>query len=72
MNISGVQPGDVVECDVRGEVFFALVLRDDHGGESAPIRNGERWVQTLGRFVPPRIVTARQIVGHYRKSKASR
>lgn len=66
MTLAGIRPGDVVECDVRGDRFFGIV-RDTTTAKQ------ERSVRPIGvREAFPRLVTARQIVGHYRKSRRSR
>jgi hypothetical protein len=65
MNLGGVREGDVVCCDVRGDRFYALA----RGGPT----EGKLPISSLtGRPIPALRVTARQIVGHWRKSKASR
>lgn len=63
MNISAVKVGDVVRCDVRGTVFPALV-------ENASTK-GELSVEPFVKAVTYRTVTSRQVVTHWRKSKAS-
>ena len=62
MRTQGVKPGDIVECDVRGQTFFARVVEL---GDAISI-------EPLSRQITYRQVTARQIVGHYRKAKGSR
>lgn len=62
MNISGVKPGDLVECDVRGQQFVAKVTE----------KNGS--VLSLDPIIPSvsfRSVKPREVVAHYRKSKSS-
>lgn len=64
MTTQSIKVGDVVECDVRGDRFFGTVAeRDRRELTVRPIGVRERY---------PRIVTARQVVGHYRRSKSSR
>jgi hypothetical protein len=60
VTLTGIRSGDIVECDVRGERFFAFASSNG---------KGEIEVESLHchRF---RIVTARQVVGHWRKRKA--
>ena len=63
MTLGGLRPGDIVECDVRGDQFFGRV---DH-------RNGKGVVVdplSCGRSLIT--VTARQVVGRYRKASGSR
>lgn len=62
MQLSGIKPGDIVKCDRKGQSFFAEVTAKDRGRlEVAPLNRAVTW----------REVTARQVVAHYRKSKAS-
>jgi hypothetical protein len=64
MTLTSVKPGDIVKCDVRGQIFYAEVEEKDKGVLNLrPLGNG--WVATYR-------VTSRQVVAHYRKSKASR
>lgn len=65
MNLAGIRGGDIVCCDVRGDRFYAVVK-----GRAAESRLP---VSSLtGRPIPALRVTARQVVGHWRRSKASR
>lgn len=57
-----IRPGDLVECDVRGQRFFARVEEVDKVVRIAP----------LSRQITYRSVSARQIIGHYRKAAGSR
>lgn len=69
MNVQSVRKGDVVECDVRGRRFFALVTRDPQPGASG----GPRTI-TIRPITPSisfRVVNAPQVIGHYRRSKTS-
>lgn len=52
---------DIVEADVRGQRFYALVTGKAHG---------ELTVSPITRGVSHRHVTARQVVGHYRRSRS--
>ena len=63
MNISPIRPGDIVLCDVRGHRFHADV-RDRIPGalEIKPISPGANYGTAKSR----------QVVGHWRKSKAAR
>lgn len=58
MNLSAIRSGDVVKCDVKGRVFFAVVddMPDAEGVAVRPITR-----ETY------RAVTARQVVEHYAK-----
>jgi len=62
MKTTGIKDGDIVQCDVRGDQFFGVVSQrhDRQIGVHALCRRTFR------------LVTARQIVGHYRKRKGSR
>lgn len=66
MRTTGIRPGDIVRCDVRGQRFYAHVgqaAHDDYG-------RGGIWLDPLpGLHVPARRVTARQIIEHYAKRK---
>ena len=65
MSLAGIREGDIVCCDVRGDRFYAIA-----GGKAA---EGRLPVSSLtGRPIPALRVTARQVVGHWRRSKASR
>jgi hypothetical protein len=60
MTLNGIRPDDIVHCDVRGERFYATVTDPPHRGEVA--------VATMCRE-RARIVTARQVIGHWRKRR---
>ena len=60
MNISSVQPDDIVKCDVKGRVFYAVVTE-----AATPI--GDLAVSPITRETW-RHVTARQVTEHYRKA----
>lgn len=67
MNISTVCTGDIVKCNVRGTTFFAMVVDQEFD---------ERPRQLLIMPMDPRKfsyrrVTARQVVGLWRASKAT-
>jgi hypothetical protein len=68
MNLASVCPEDIVLCDVRGDRFYALVREHDRQAGRAPLTIAS----LTGRPIPAYHVTARQVVGHWRKSKASR
>jgi hypothetical protein len=65
MSLAGIRGGDVLRCDVRGDRFYALAKAQAVEGK-VPIES------LTGRPIPALRVTARQVVGHWRKSKASR
>lgn len=62
MQISGVKPGDIVKCDRKGQVFFA---------EVTATAKGRLEIEPINKVITWREVTARQVIAHYRKSKAS-
>ena len=62
MNTSGVKPGDLVECDVRGQQFVAKVTEK---------KNGTLLLDPVVPSVSYRSAKPREVVAHYRKSKAS-
>lgn len=59
MRITGVKAGDVVSCDVRGRLFYALVL-EHHGKELE--------IVAITAGITYTSVTARQVEKHYRKT----
>jgi hypothetical protein len=63
MRLSGVKVGDIVQCDVRGQRFFARVDQADGHWLEVGSLNGVQ----LGY----RRLSSRQIVGHYRRAKNS-
>lgn len=68
MNITPIKPGDIVECDVRGSRFFAKAHDITKDFADRKVLN----VEPLLPNVTYRQATSRQVIGHYRKSKASR
>jgi hypothetical protein len=65
MSLAGVRQGDIVLCDVRGDRFFARVR--------GAVAEGRLPIESLtGRPIPALRVSARQVCGHWRRSKASR
>jgi hypothetical protein len=66
MNVTSVREGDIVECDVRGRRFFALVT-------GPPSGSGQRTlpVRPITPSISFRVVSAAQVIGHYRRSKQS-
>ena len=65
MNITPIRERDVVECDVKGRRFFALVRGR---GE----RKGQLRVEPITHGITYRTVTARQVIAHFRRSRAAR
>jgi hypothetical protein len=67
MDISGVRPGDIIEADVKGRHFYALVSSTGRAGRKLqlnvdPITPGITWLTLTGR----------QVVGHWRAAGATR
>lgn len=58
MNISSVQAGDIVQADVKGRIFHAVVSEVGADLEVEPLQKGVTW----------RHVTSRQVIGHWRKA----
>ncbi len=52
----------MVKCDIRGQVFYALVTAKDKRLD----------IQPIDSRVTYRSVTAREVIGHYRKAKGSK
>jgi hypothetical protein len=63
MNITHIQPGDVVECDIRGIKFFATVTERE---------KGQLVIQPHSRQINHYRVKATQVAGHYKKMSGSR
>lgn len=62
MNTSGIKPGDLVECDIRGQRFVAKVTEK---------KQGSLLLDPVVPSVSYRSVKPREVIAHYRKSKAS-
>lgn len=58
MNISSVQVGDMIQADVKGRIFHAIVVEVGADLEVDPIERGVTW----------RHITSRQVIGHWRKA----
>jgi hypothetical protein len=68
MRLAGIRVGDIVQADVRGQRFHALVTDYQPHPESS---RALLFVESLSRQpIPTRCLTARQVVGHFRKVKA--
>ena len=61
MTLAGVQPGDLVEVDVRGVRFIARVTAKDRSGLG---------IEPIGRAYTWRRATATQVVEHWRKRRS--
>jgi hypothetical protein len=62
MNLASVRAQDIVKCNVKGRVFYAVVDGPERGGLA---------VSPIGNGVSYRQVTSRQVVAHYLRSKRS-
>jgi hypothetical protein len=62
VRLAGIRSGDVVECDVRGERFYALVAERAGASEL-----GVNQLYGSGRY---RLVRARQVIAHWRRARA--
>lgn len=68
MESSTIRSGDIVQCDVRGDRFYATVVSPVSYSQELHKRCLE--VKSLtGRPIPTRFVTPRQVVEHWRKSR---
>lgn len=70
MNVTGVRAGDIVECDVRGRRFFALVGEKVEPTGAGPALTTLH-IRPITAGITHRSVTSRQVIGHYRRSKTS-
>lgn len=70
VNLTGINKQDIVLCDVRSDRFYATVTahlpKGDANGKPLAIES------LTGRPIPAYHVSARQVVGHWRKAKGSR
>jgi hypothetical protein len=64
MTTASIKIGDIVQCDVKGRRFFAIVA----GGRS---EGGGLVVDAITPNISYRSVKAREIIGHYRKAAGS-
>jgi hypothetical protein len=62
MTLGGVSPDDIVLADVKGRRFYAIVLAR---------RERELEVEPIDRRVTYRRVKAREVLGVWRKSRAT-
>ena len=68
MRLSSVQTGDIVECDVRGRVFLALVTEAGAVPEGCPADKPGLAIRPLLPAITYRHVTPRQVINHWRKA----
>jgi hypothetical protein len=70
MTLTSVHPGDIVECEARGHRYLAVVIGRGRGRlEVEPIRKAECSIYKQGIYTD---VTARQVLGHWRKRRSRR
>ena len=67
MNLAGVRPRDIVECDVRGRRFYATV----EAKRTTPGTPARLQVRPITPGINYFEVPARQVVGHWRRSLQS-
>jgi len=71
VNLTPIKPEDIVLAEVRGDRFYGLVA--EPAGMDHVLKRRALTVSSLtGRPIPTRRLTARQVVGHWRRSAASR
>jgi hypothetical protein len=58
VNITAVRVDDIVQCDIKGRIFYAVVETVDADLGIKPLERGVTW----------RHVTPRQVIGHWRKA----
>jgi hypothetical protein len=64
MRLTGIKVGDIVHADVRGQRFYAMVEQPDDGAVQVTSLNGKALGYSL--------LTARQVVGHWRRAAGSK
>lgn len=67
MRLSSIRVGDIVECDVRGRRFHAIVVAPDDDSSATSSFN-ELTIKPMVPAITYHHVSARQVVGHWRKS----
>lgn len=70
MTLNGIKVDDIVRCDVRGWKFNAIVTKDAHRDETRGRGLKVRSISEKVR-IPTEFVTARQVIGHWRKKTGS-
>lgn len=70
MNISDIKPNDIIRCDVRGERFYAIVEKPVKLDKE--LNRRVMLVSSLRGSIPARLISARQVVSHWRKSPQSK
>jgi hypothetical protein len=65
MTLSNVRPGDIVRCDVKGRVFYAIACERI---PPPPDRARELRVEPITLGITYMHVTSRQVIAHWRKA----
>ncbi len=68
MEVAGIRAEDIVECDVRGQKFYALVEKPVHKDEATKRR--VLTVKPISPGVSFYTVTPTQVIDHWRKKRA--
>jgi hypothetical protein len=71
LNLSAIKARDIVLAEVRGDCFYALVTEPVAMNEALG-RRVLRVASLTGRPIPTGHLGARQVLGHWRRSAASR
>lgn len=71
MNLGPIKTEDIVFADVRGDRFYATVTEEAQ--QDQVLRRRLLAVESLtGRPIPARRLSAKQVIGHWRKSAQSK
>ena len=71
VNLTSIRVRDIVLADVRGDRFYGLVT--EPVARSEVLNRRVLQVSSLtGRPIPTRQLSARQVIGHWRRAAASR
>jgi hypothetical protein len=66
MNTTSIRTDDIVRCDVRGDLFYGLVVRPLEYDETMK-KKVVKIVSLTGRPIPTMFVTGFQIKDHWKK-----
>lgn len=67
MTLSGVRPGDIVEVDIKGRRFHAIVTQVLPIG--AELAGGRLVIAPIDRRITYTRARSREVIGHWRKSR---
>lgn len=71
MNLTPIKSGDIAFADIRGDRFYGIV--EEPVAMDPVLKRRVLTVRSLtGRPVPTGLLNARQVIGHWRRSSASR